>query len=352
MIVHRTLGVVSLLALLTASGCTATPATTIRSTTGHAQPASTLAHRDPIIRSQMREQALDRLVRAASSPMPQERANALEGLLEAPTRLSPIAAIALTDENEGVRAIAAVVSGRANLRELAPAIRVLQSDTSPFVRASAIYALDALGVKVDPSQLGAMLFDAESTQVRAHAAYLLGEMKDDAALPMLADAARKRSPTSTVIEQKLLELQIAEAMVKLGERHQIDSIRAALLPSSADDLEATALAVQIIGSVNDRASIDRLIYLSAYKDARGAQMPAEVLLGVASSLGKLGERGGSWLADRYANDSNPLLRAQAASVYGDIGRPENLGKLGVFMDDPSPLVQISGAIATLQILGG
>lgn len=62
---------------------------------------------------------------------------------------------------------------------------------------------------------------------------------------------------------RLLQLQLAEAMVKLGEDDQIATIRAALYPSRPEDLEATALAVQIIGQVKDRGSIDELIYLSA-----------------------------------------------------------------------------------------
>ncbi len=353
MILHRTILVSSLIATATLVGCTA-PQTTTRSNGGPMEPTTTLGHRDPIVRSQLREQALDRLVTASSSSVPQERANALEGLLEAPSRLAPIAAIALTDENEGVRAIAALVAGKANLRSLTSALRPLVRDSSPFVKASAIFALDALGEKVDPTPLGSLLFDAESTNVRSHAAFILGEMGDDAAMPMLADAARRRTPGSTVVEQKLLELQIAEAMVKLGDRRQLDSIRAALLPSSPDDLEATALAVQIIGSVNDRSSIDRLIFLSGYgfDGPKGPPMPAEVMLGVAGSLGKLGERGGSWVADKYMSHTDLLLRAQAASVYGNIGRQENLGKLGVLLEDQEPIVQVAAASAILDILGG
>lgn len=329
------------------AGCSAP---TTRTASPEESAGTVLTHRDPIVRSQMREQALDRLLSAASSPLPQERANAMEGLLYAPTRLGPIAALGLADENEGVRSVAAMVAGRAGLKELAPALKPLQHDTSPFVVASSLYALETLGADTDLSPIGAYLFDAESTRVRAHAAFVLGEIGDPAAIPMLSDAARSRSPGAGVVEQKLLELQIAEAMVKLGDRNQLDSIRAALLPASPDDLEATALAVQIIGSVNDRTSVDRLIWLSAYKDPRGNAMPAEVLLGIAASLGKLGERGGSFVADRYLTSSNEMLRAQAAHAYGQIGRMENLDKLAALAEDDSPLVQVAAATAILAIL--
>jgi HEAT repeat protein len=328
------------------------PATTATRSAGPETEGNILAHRDPIVRSQMRERALDRLLTATASDYAQERANALEGLLSAPSRLGPVAAVGLDDPNEGVRSVAAMVAGRAGLKDLAPALRALRDDPSPFVVASSLYALAAMGDDADLSPIGSYLFDAESTRVRAHAAFALGEIGDPAALAMLSDAAHSRSPGAGVVEQKLLELQIAEAMVKLGDRSQLDSIRAALLPASPTDLEATALAVQIIGSVNDRASVDRLIYLSQYRDQRGNQMPAEVLLAIAGSLGKLGEHGGSFLADRFVSSPDEVIRAQAASAYGQIGRMEDLGKLATLAEDESPLVQVAASASILAILDG
>ncbi len=333
------------------AGCSSNQTRSASPTTPTTNEPTTLAHRDPIARSQMREKALDRLTSAISSDYPQERANALEGLLYAPTRLAPIAALGLADENEGVRSVAAMVVGRAKIKNLASAVESLRYDESPYVVASSLYALDALGRKVDPTPLGALLFDPESTRVRAHAAYTLGEMGDAAAIPMLADAARRPTPGAGVVEQKLLELQIAEAMIKLGERNQLDSIRAALLPASPDDLEATALAVQIIGAVKDRKSMDRLIYLSAYRDSRGSPMPAEVMLAVAGALGEMGDGGGSFIADKYASSPNEVLRAQVAHVYGQIGRAENLGKLEKLASDESALVQVAASSSILRILG-
>jgi len=80
-----------------------------------------------------------------------------------------------------------------------------------------------------------------------------------------------------------------------------------------------ALAAQIIGSLGDRDSIDRLIYLSAYRGQQGTQAPAEVMLAVAGALSQLGVGGGTAFADEYASSPNEALRAQAAFVYGQVG---------------------------------
>ena len=58
-----------------------------------------------------------------------------------------------------------------------------------------------------------------------------------------------------------MELQIAQARVRLGDEEAIHSIRAALFPARSEDLEATALAAQLTGELNDRASARELVML-------------------------------------------------------------------------------------------
>jgi HEAT repeat protein len=70
---------------------------------------------------------------------------------------------------------------------------------------------------------------------------------------------------------------------------------------------------------------------------------------VAGALARLGNTRGTFLADQYASNEVPILRAQAAFVYGQIGRSENLGKLEVMMADSDPLVRLAAAAAVLQI---
>jgi HEAT repeat protein len=330
------------------SGCTATSTRAQQSD----QPPAAVAQRDPVALSQLRERALEELVSAASSTYALERANAIEGLLFAPSRLQPIAAMGLTDANEGVRSVAAMVVGRAKIADLTPAVRGMVHDSSPYVVCSAIYALDRNGVDVDPTPLGRFLFEGTTAGIRGHAAFILGEMGRPSALAMLSDAARAVTSSGSGIEQRLVELQIAEAMIKLGDRSKLDTVRASLLPSSADELEATALAAQIIGSVKDRESSKGLVWLAANEDQRGASLPPEVLLAITGALAELGVRGGSPMPMRFESHADETVRAQAAYVYGQIGKRDDLARLELLLDDESGLVRVAAATATLRILGG
>jgi HEAT repeat protein len=307
---------------------------------------------DPIAISALRERALDLLAESAAGQDPQLRANALEAMSASPVRLVPLIAIALRDENAGVRSTAAVIVGKSNLRDLAAAVRPLLNDPSPFVRASAIYAMARTGAQVDRTPLAGLLLGDPSPRVRAHAAFLLGEMGDRSATGLLKEAARTPVPRAPAAEVRLMQVQIAEAMVKLGDEAQIESIRAALYPSRPEELEATALAVQVIGHLRDRGAIDELVYLTAVRDEMGSPMPAEVRLGAAASLARLGLRRGAFLADEFAEHRTPTLRAQAAHVYGEVGDPAHLPRLERMMADSDGLVRVSAAAAIVKIASG
>ena len=297
--------------------------------------------------STLREDALAMLTEAAASDDPQQRANAIEALASAPSRAADAARAGLTDENLAVRYVATMTCGRLGQRDLLPAVRPLLNDPSPVVRAAAIYATTALGGTADPSPLGRLLLDAGDTRQRAQAAFILGEIGNASALPLLRDAARRNPATATLAELRLLRLQIAEAMVKLGDQTAIATVRAALYPSRPEELEAAALAVQILGEINDRRSADQLIYLIERTGVD--RMPAEVRLAAAAALAKLGERGGGFVADEYAAHEQAVLRAQAAAVYGELGDPANTGKLRELMSDPDPLVRLAAGAGVLRL---
>src|SRR5690606_19271735 len=146
-------------------------------------------------------------------------------------------------------------------------------------------------------------------------------------LAMLREAAKSAPARAPAAEVRLMNVQIAEAMAKPGDTAQLETIRAALYPSRPEELQATALAANVIGHLSDRAAIDELVYLTAAWDEQKNYMPAEVRLAAAGSLARLGLRKGSFLADEYSGHAMPALRAQAAHVYGEIGDPSNLGKL-------------------------
>ncbi|MBL4591002.1 MAG: HEAT repeat domain-containing protein [Phycisphaerales bacterium] len=294
--------------------------------------------------------AIELLMTMTNSPRAEVRANAIEALETESTRLEPIVAIGLDDPNEGVRSVAAMVAGKASLESLLPTLRSMRKDPSPYVRASAIFALTKMGSSDDPSELSKILFGAKNSRVRAHAAFILGEIGDRSAVPMLKQAYVTPVPNATVVEHKFFRLQIAEALFKLGDNDSIDSIRAALYPSRPEELEATALAVQVIGQIKDRGSIDQLIYL--VNGDSDQQMPAEVRLAIATALASMGLTDGGYVADEYISNRQPTIRAQAASVYGHLRAMENLERLDALMRDSSALVRVSAAGAVLDLAGG
>jgi HEAT repeat protein len=305
---------------------------------------------DHVAISAMRERALGILVEAASSPDGELRANAIEALAKAPGRLEPILALALKDPTIGVRTVAAMAVGRTKMTKLIPSVEPLLKDTSPYVRAAAIFAMRSCDPQFDPSGLAPILVSDPSPKVRAHVAFILGELGDASAAGMLRQAAKDsmaRLPV-TDAQVKLMRLQISEALIKLGDESQVEAVRAALYPSRPEELESAALAVQIIGQVRDRGAIDQLIYLSGYKD-KDQQMPAEIRLAVAGSLARMGHTEGGFIADEYLTSALPTVRAQAAYVFGETGRLENLNRLETLLADPAPNVRVTAAAGILKV---
>lgn len=314
------------------------------------QPARTAVALDPIEVSMLRERALEQLMELSSDANPQVRANTIEALSRARQRLEPVVASGLADRNEGVRSVAATIAGKEKLVSLAASVRPMLNDESAFVRASAAFALHRFGEDVDLTLIGQLLLTDPSPQVRSHAAYLLGELGERSAVGLLKEGFRTAMPRASAAKVRLLRLQIAEALVKLGEDGHVEFVRAALYPSRPEELEAAALAVQILGEVQDRRAIDQLISLSAHRDKGGATMPAEIRLGVAWSLAAMGLDQGAFLADEYADSDLESVRAQAASVYGRTGQMENLGKLEVMLGDESAMVQVAAAGAVIKVV--
>lgn len=304
-------------------------------------------------RRELRAYAVEELLLLSTDVSPEIRANALEALQGNSESLESVVALGLSDSNAGVRSVAAMIAGKQKLRALTPSVRGLEGDASPFVRASALFALaqdGRSGRDVDLSPLSMMLLDSPDIRVSSHAAFILGELGNRSAIPLLQQAALRTWGQTAPIRRQLFRLQIAEAMIKLGDAESVDAVRSALYPSRPEELEATALAVQIIGEVQDRGAIDQLIYLVDENTDR--PMPAEVRLAVAGALAKLGLREGGFIADEYIENANPTIRSQAATVYGRTGRAEHLPKLESLLLDGSPQVRAGSAGAILEILGG
>ena len=298
----------------------------------------------------LRARTLEILAELAQSPDAQTRANAIEALQHAPREIGPFVQSGLKDENAGVRAVSAMVVGRQRLTELVEDVRLLLGDDSPLVWTAAAYALAACD-ETDEGALNRMvmlLLSSASPRERSYIAVMLGELGEPSAIGPLIEAIANEPPRADTRQLRLMELQIAEAMYKLGDDDQIGVIRAALYPSRVDQLEAMALAAKILGEIRDLGSAGALVGLA--RVTPDGVMPAEVRLAAAASLAQLGYRQGAYIAEEYKTNDNPALRAQSAYVYGQTGQIENLARLEASLSDPSTLVQAAAADGILRIL--
>lgn len=297
----------------------------------------------PVKQEELLRRSLKYLESATLSPDPQARAHAFEALVQVPRSLDKVIERGLVDENYGVRSIAAMSVGKAELKGHAGRLELLLEDESPFVSTAAAFALYQTGHPVNLDFLAAHLLESDDPGLRAHVAYLLGEIGDESALPLLVDAAGVSMPRALPARVKLMELQFSEAMVKLGRERQLEPIRAALYPATASELEATALAVQILGEVKDRSSRGSLAQLSERAGPNGELLPPEILLAIAISMAKLGDQNGWFLADLFWQHERAVIRADSASVYGWTNRTEDLAKLEHLLSDPSEVVGVAAA---------
>ncbi|HVZ93601.1 MAG TPA: HEAT repeat domain-containing protein [Phycisphaerales bacterium] len=316
-------------------------------------------------RSAMRERAISILVDAGLSRDPLMRANALEGLIPAPKRLEPMARAAIGDENIGVRYAACIVIGKTKLCDAASNVEPLLRDPDPRVAAGAMYALTRCGRSVNLTPLSRDLQHPDM-RVRSEAARVLGEIGNASAAPMLR-AAAGRADIGSPLENKLFRLQVAEALVKLGELDMGDTVRAALLPASRNDYECSLLAAQILGELKDHRAVRDLIRVIELREettgpaappnsprtkaAEGPYVhPKELRLAAAGALGKMGYGDGVYVAIENAGDSDPMIRELCAAVMGAAGNGQTLGELAKLMDDPEARVRLSAAAAALRLL--
>lgn len=299
----------------------------------------------------LRERAFAMLVDGTSHEAALVRANACEALIDYPARLTPLARRLIDDPNEGVRSVALVAAGRAGLeiitRAKAPAA---ERDESGYVRASASFALAANKLPTNRRGLAEALLTDPSPLVRGHAALLMGLLGEPSAAGPLKEAAALSLPRASEREVAILRLQVAEALVRLGDDEQLQVLRAALYPSRPEELETTALAASAIGEVGDRGSIDELIYLIERTDGLGNPLPAEVRLAAARSLAKLGLPEGAEFGLEFLDDEDPRVRSLAAAVVAEGRSPALAAALEPLLDDDSPVVRVAAAAGVVGLL--
>jgi HEAT repeat protein len=255
--------------------------------------------------------------------------------------------------------------GELRLRDSLAQVRPLLNDPDESVRIAAVFALAENAAPVNRDPLAQALMSGPM-RARSQAAFILGELGDESAIPLLRDAARRLGGTQaemfSAAQRRILRLQIAEALARLGESDALHTLRAALYPSSPDEFEATALAIQILGRLKDEDSVAQLIQLVEYTtpdSPRGADVmhriyvyPPEVRLAAASSLAEMGYPDGAYVGRQYEQSPDEALRAQVAFLYGVIAGPDEVARLQAMLDDPSILVRIQAAAGVLRALSG
>lgn len=295
--------------------------------------------------SVMRDAAVEILLQAADSEDPLLRANAIEALHATPQYLTPILKQGLLDSNRGVRFVAAMTVGDLKMTEIAHLLSPLLEDSSLSVRSSAIYAMYQCGLQVDLTPLAGMLF-TEDPEVRGNVAMILGKFGNSSAVPMLRKAAHLGMVRVAPARKRIVDLQIAQSMVKLGEDSELEVIRAALF-APADQGEIIALACQICGQLRDGQTLSNLLDLALREGIR--QQSAEIRMAATIAVSRIDRTRTPYEVPRaYIRSTHAPLRAQAALTLGFTHHPDVLADLGQMLSDPAPIVQVAAAGAILR----
>lgn len=295
----------------------------------------------------LRDTALQILRQAADAEYSLLRANAIEAMQFAPEHLDPLVRRGLVDDNRGVRFVAAMTIGEYQMENLAHLLQPLLQDESESVQAAAIYGLKRCLKTVDLTPLSSMIV-SDDPEVRANAAVVLGDLGNPTAAPVIQQAVGRGMDRVNAAKVKMVDLQLAEALVKLGETRQIEVIRAALF-APAEEAELTALACMMCGRLRDERTVPNLIRLARLTGQ--FQQPAEVRMAATWALAHIDPTGTTMeVPMEYVTSRQYQLRVQAALTLGKIGLPAALGVLTTLLADENPMVQVAAAGAVLEVL--
>lgn len=284
-----------------------------------------------------RGDAIREILAASESDDPFLRANAIEAMQPLPDRVRPLVRLGVDDDVSVVRYAALVTAGRLGLTEMAGVAERKMRDPDPNARAAAIYAAKALGRDVDLSPLAKMLASPDP-DLRANAVMLVSWLDEPGSIAMIKEATRAPMRRASAEERAITRVQVAEAVVNLGDEAAIDAVRAAAY-SPFD--EVRVLAIMTLGRLEDRAMAAALAPMLD-------EGPIEIRLAAARSLGQMGEPGGLRVARRGAESERPTVRAQAAFALAAIDHPRSAEPLALLLDDPSPQVRLSAAAGVLD----
>ena len=295
--------------------------------------------------STVRDSALSILLQATKSKNPSLRANAIEALRFAPQDILETAVrIGLGDKNRGVRFVACMMIGEQQLCNLSILLEPLKLDESESVQSASLFSIYKCGGSVDLNPLFVML-NSDQPELRGNAVMVLGKLGNESSIQLIRDAVQSTPTSISPIRRRLINLQMAEALILLGEREELQVIRAAIF-SASQEAEITAIACQIAGRLHDVEVTSTLesIILSTQR------YPDEIRLIAATALAEINpSRMPMEPILRFTSSDSANLRSQCAIALGTQGNQLSLGPLALMMEDSDPLVQISAAGAVLRI---
>lgn len=296
--------------------------------------------------SDLRATSIEVLQKALDSTNPLLRMSAIAGLKFVPELAPDALRRGVGDENRAVRYVSTMLVGELKLKELQPLIVPLLHDESESVQASAIYAMKRCGGQPQMTPLARMLL-SDNTEVKGNAAMVLGDLGDPSATSLLKYALGRGLLMSGTAQRKIVELQISEALVNLGDTQQLEVIRAALF-SRPEEGEIVAFACQICGEIKDEGSLPNLMDF-ATRSGR-LQQSAEIRMAAALAVARINPMQAMLsVPEGYVNSSRFELRSQAAYTIGGCKQKAGLPMLARMLQDPNPLVQVSAAAAILEI---
>jgi HEAT repeat protein len=303
---------------------------------------------------ELRHAAIEVARAASGNASPLLRAHAIEALSAAPDELDHVVGRGLIDSNRGVRFAAAMALAKAKRRELVHLVEPLLNDPSLSVRAAAMAALAACGRQPDLSPLAGMVKSNEP-EVRANAYLAIGSIGNVSAVPLVRESIGGGFERIDPARVKIVDLQAAECLVRLGRTDDLEPIRAALF-APVEQSELTALACQMIGRLKDgqsRPMLQRLV-----EAERESARPPEVRVAALEALSLTSVSGGLDAArylpaiGAFATARSPGVRAQACAAYAATGTQAALAPLKVLLRDPDPVVQVAAAYAILTLTSG
>lgn len=289
--------------------------------------------------------AISILQQATESSTPRLRANAIEALRYAPEDiLEQAVRVGLGDENRGVRFVASMMIGEQHLCNISLFLEPLLLDDSKSVQAAAMFSIQKCGGSVDLNPIASML-NSDNPELRGNAAMILGLLGNTSAKQMIREALKDTPVSITPIRRRLINLQMAEALILLGDQDELEVIRAAIF-SSSQESEVTAIACQIAGRLHDVEVTSTLESITLTPN----RYPDEIRLIAATALAEINpNRMPMGPVLRFTSSASASLRSQCATALGVQGNQLSLGPLTLMMDDSDPLVQISAAGAVLRI---